>query len=241
MEQTDGSHHVPVGHCGIALEVLQIDGEYSRFARPPDRKGERNQVGVPTGNKGENGQRGDARLNVWHHDLPPDLKAGGAVDQSGPFHVPGNIVEKALHYPDAEGQLKGHHNQGHPPQCVEPEAADEWETFPNERNPRNPAEYEVDGNEQGYTGKSVKDQGHGEEGFTPSKLHSRQGVAGQGRNKDNDEGHGQGNHQGVSRHPPDTGKITAEGRHQQEAPVFKSPSEGAQALRLLGEGAYEQP
>lgn len=56
---------------------------------------------------------------TWNDDFPPHAKARRAVDQRGAFHVPGQVVEKALHQPDTQRQLQGDHHQGHATNGVE--------------------------------------------------------------------------------------------------------------------------
>lgn len=78
MEQANGSHSTITHRGGIAEQIVQVGGDDATSLIGDEGIGDKERS--PAGDEGEDGQRGNARLDGGQDNLPPQTQARAAVN-----------------------------------------------------------------------------------------------------------------------------------------------------------------
>ena len=161
LEQPDGRDRAIADRRRFAHQATQVGSQHTVLLIGD--KGVRDEKRAPAGDKGKDRQCGQTGPDDGQDNLPPGTKVAAPIDECRPLHVPGHIVEKALHQPDAQRQLESQLDQDHAAQSVVAKAADDREVIAQNRNPGDPTQNKIDGDQQRHRREGVKDQRHSQE------------------------------------------------------------------------------
>ncbi len=100
MEQPYGSDCAIADRSCFPHQAAQVGSQHAVLLIRDEGVGDEERA--PGGDEGKDRQRSQTGADDGQDDLPPGAKVAAAIDERRPLHIPGHIVEKALHQPDAQ-------------------------------------------------------------------------------------------------------------------------------------------